>query len=124
MSRSEIDGMLDFEVEQVGPFRMESFSSGNGVWHSHDLQPGKEAWKPRPTLEDAIVKCITWTGALMIPGMRVIDLSTDAVVWQSTERYPEAGPCIPHPDEAALFERARAELAADRDHVSETLGGE
>lgn len=106
------EGMLDFEVEQVGPFRMESWSSGNNVWHTHDLQPGKEAWKPRPTLEDAIVKCITWTGGAMIPGMRVIDLSTGEVVWQSTKRYPAAGPCITHPDEPAAWDRWRRERAA------------
>jgi hypothetical protein len=112
--------MLDFEVESIGPFRMQSWSSRDQVWHSHDLQPGKEVWKPRPTLEDAAVKCLTWTGLIGIPAMQVIDMSTGEVVWRYSDEYPDAGESIPLPNEEAVRERVRADLRADRDQPAQS----
>lgn len=54
-------------------------------------------WRPRRADVDAIGKCLAWTGFLLIPAMQVVDLDTGRVVWRGSGRYPDAGPCIGHP---------------------------
>lgn len=54
-------------------------------------------------------KCIEWTGALLIPAMRVIDLDTGIVLWQDTERFPDAGKRIVPDWTAVLYKQVRDE---------------
>lgn len=72
-------------------FRMEAWSSSEKAWRAMDAGPAKSAWKPRKTAAEAVQHCIEWTGRPSIPAMRVRDLSSDTIVWQATEHYPELG---------------------------------
>ncbi|MGF3055633.1 hypothetical protein [Microbacterium sp. YY-01] len=90
-------------------FRMQSWSSSRAEWTAMDEGPAKSVWKPRRTREEAVHKCIEWTGAILIPAMRVIDLDTGTVIWQDTSRYPEGGERIVPDWAAVLYEQVRAE---------------
>lgn len=102
-----------------GRFQMQSFH--DGTWKPMEDGPGRAVWKPRATAADAVLKCLTWTGLLCIPAMRVVDLTTGSVVWQ--DRY-HAG-LIPDDEDAALdrivpawaepvYAAARAEMRGER----------
>lgn len=83
------------------------------AWVPMEDGAGASAWRPRRTAMEAAVKCLAWTGLVSIPAMQVVDLDTGAVVWRSSDRYPDSGaPILPvwhvHAENAA-----QAELKAD-----------
>lgn len=90
-------------------FRMQSWSSSRAEWSSMDEGSAKSVWKPRRTREEAVHKCIEWTGAVMIPAMRVLDMDADAVIWQDTSQYPDAGDLLVPDWTGVLYEQVRAE---------------
>lgn len=89
---------------------MQSWTKVNGTrtWRPMEQGAAPKIWAPRRTREEAVHKCIEWTGALLIPAMRVIDLDTGAVVWQDTTRYPDAGERIVPDWTAVLYEQVSA----------------
>lgn len=88
---------------------MQSWSSTRAEWSPMEDGPGKSVWKPRRTREEAVHKCIEWTGVVIIPAMRVIDLDTGLVIWQDTTRYPDAGEVLIPDWSLVLYEQVRAE---------------
>lgn len=64
-------------------------------WEPMENGAAGHVWKPRKTAAAAVLKCVTWTGGIGIPAMRVIDLDTGLVVWAQTKEYPEAGLSVP-----------------------------
>ena len=82
-------------LEPAGPFRMEC-ASHDGEDERDPMEHGAapSVWRPKRTAFDAVVKCVAWAGLApdrCIPQMRVVDLSTGAVVWRS-ESYTRDGP--------------------------------
>lgn len=90
-------------------FQMQSWSSSRSEWSAMEDGPAKSVWLPRRTREEAVHKCIEWTGGILIPAMRVIDLDTGAVLWQDTSQYSDAGEAIVPEWTAVLYEQVRAE---------------
>lgn len=93
---------------------MESFGSTPAEWSVMNGGP----WRPRPTVVEAVAKCLAWTGLIGIPAMRVRDQETGDVVWAwGAGDYEEAaGPWVLLPvDEWRLAKQtARARLASDK----------
>lgn len=61
-------------------FQMQSHH--DGLWTPMEDGAGKSVWQPRKTAYEAVHKCISWTGGVAIPAMRVIDMATGDVIWQ------------------------------------------
>ena len=116
--------MLDFDVEPVGPFICDSWQSGFGDWYAHNGGP----WKPKAKLVDAVIHCIEWTGGFEgggIPAMRVRDMATGEVVWQESERYPEAtGERIRIANEDELRAMLRVKAGERAEAEREMMNGE
>lgn len=76
---------------------MESHSSTPAEWSVMKDGP----WRPRPTVVEAVAKCLAWTGLLGIPAMRVRDQETGTVVWAWGDGIYEdaAGPWVELPVE-------------------------
>lgn len=108
----------------MGQFQMQSFHKG--VWSPMEDGPAKSVWKPRSSAIEAAVKCLTWTGLICIPAMRVVDLESGDVVWSDTSQYPEAGASLA-PDwdagarSAALAELVGGDTVADYDDPEPAL---
>lgn len=73
------------------------------------------AWRPRPTAQDAVHKCLRWTGLVCIPSMQVVDLDTGHVAWRGIGPYEDgdAGPVVTPPWFGRIEEQVRAEQRAD-----------
>lgn len=72
---------------------------------------GQGPWRPRRSPLEAAQKCITWTGMLGIPTMRVVEISTDTVVWLwGADREDHAVPHVLPEWHQLVLEAASAEL--------------
>lgn len=68
-------------------FQMQSWEHAKderveGRWEPMENGKAKKPWRPRKTAEEAIAKCMQWTGLLYLPAMQVVDLDTGRVVWR------------------------------------------
>lgn len=109
-------------------FRMQAFSSTPGIWANMEDGAAGKVWRPRQTAEDAIRKCVEWTGRIGIPAMQVVDLETGEVVWRDSRRYPQAGETVPASRRAfdkatsAAIDPASVEVGAERNLMHHPLG--
>jgi hypothetical protein len=94
--------------------------------------PGGAHWKPVTSAIDAAVHCYRWSGG-GVPAMRVVDQTSDEVVWQvdyrptdpevleewELDRDPrdQPGPDVIPPWHQAVLAAARAQAEADRDET-------
>lgn len=98
-----------FDLEPVA-FQMQSHHAGQ--WTPMEEGTAPKVWQPRPSAEEAVHKCLEWTGTLCIPAMRVVDPSSGEIVWQDTTRYPDAGEIVMPSWAPAIYDRVRAEQRA------------
>lgn len=98
-------------------FQMQSHH--DGVWTPMEDGAGKSVWRPRASAMDAARKCLTWTGLVGIPAMRVVDLADGAIVWADTAQYPESGPPVVPAWDAGLRESVRRELRESHGGVAD-----
>lgn len=112
------DALLEADAPHPG-FQMQSHHDGEG-WTPMEAGVAPKVWRPRPTREDAVHKCLEWTGLVCIPAMRVVDLADGSVLWQ--DRWDGGGDAhlerIVPGWAVPLYDAARTELA----QVDEVLG--
>ena len=105
-------------AEGPGAFQMQSWSSREDRWTPMEAGAAPKVWRPRPTREAAVHKCLMWTGLACIPAMRVVDLATGTVVWQDRwvdDEIPDVEDALERivPEWAeVLYGEVRAELRA------------
>jgi hypothetical protein len=98
------ESLFELDPTPAG-FQMQSWSKDDNDdrgWTAMEAGVAPTVWQPRATREEAVHKCLEWTGLTCIPAMRVVDLSTGTVLWQDTSWYPDAGESI-IPDWARLI---------------------
>lgn len=103
------DTLFDLDPTQ---FQMQQWRSTAEGWEPMEEGVAPKVWQPRSTAEEAVHKCLEWTGTICIPAMRVVDLSSGDVVWQDTSRYPKAGESVMPSWAPAMYDRVRAEQRA------------
>lgn len=118
------DVLLEAEGVAAG-FQMQSFRSAEGRWVPMEDGAARRVWLPRKAAEDAIHKCLEWTGLICIPAMRVVDLASGDVVWQ--DRWSDGGDGhldVIVPDWAApIYDQVRAEFRAEAERERELIAG-
>lgn len=121
-----MSALLEVDRSSSG-FQMQSFRSAEGEWVPMEDGVAGKVWRPRKTREDAVHKCIEWTGLLCIPAMRVVDLATGEVVWQDRwDRADDEEAALERivPDWAErIYDQVRAEFRAGAAREAELLGG-
>lgn len=70
------------------------YPSATYRWEPMEYGAAKSVWRPRKTAQEAVYKCMQWTGLIAIPAMQVTDLDTGEVLWRDSSAYPAAGPVI------------------------------
>jgi hypothetical protein len=71
---------------QEGDGRPDGPKQPRDEWQPMQDGAAGHVWRPRETREEAVAKCLHWTGMVCIPPMRVTDAETGAVLWQRA--YP------------------------------------
>lgn len=117
-----MSALLEADGSRAG-FQMQSYRSAKGEWVPMEDGAARRTWLVRKTREDAVHKCIEWTGLICIPAMRVIDLATGDVVWQ--DRWSDGGDGHLEaivPDWAVpIYDQVRAEFRAEAERERELL---
>jgi hypothetical protein len=85
----DIDKIVDGVHQDGCPYPMSP-----SRWEPMEYGAAKAAWRPRKTHQEAVYKCLTWTGLVGIPAMQVVDMETGEVLWRDSAHYPAAGPPI------------------------------
>lgn len=110
-----------FELDGLSGFQMQSWSSRDVTWTPMEGGVAPKVWAPKTHARDAVRKCVEWTGVVLIPAMRVVDLSTGEVVWADTSQYPEAGESVTPVWAPSVYDEVRAEFR--RQHAAEVAAG-
>ena len=120
-----MSALLEVARSSAG-FQMQSYRSVAGVWEPMEDGAGRKVWLPRKTREEAVHKCLEWTGLLCIPAMRVVDLATGDVIWQDRWEKDDDDRGLERivPDWAEpIYDQVRAEYRAEREREAELVSG-